>query len=111
MGTLHKNPDIRWQKKPTQIDNLTKLQMQILENASGWVRPGGVLVYSTCTLNQAENEDIVEQFLKNHPQWQLDIKSNEREEDFSIISKGIVKIFPPTDNMDGFFMVKLVKGN
>jgi 16S rRNA (cytosine967-C5)-methyltransferase len=111
LGTLHKNPDIRWQKKPEQITQLTQLQTQILANAARWVKTGGVLVYSTCTLNPPENENIIRQFLHHHPQWQLDIKSNELNDSFSITSKGMVKIFPPTNDMDGFFMAKLVKGN
>ena len=109
LGTMHKNPDIRWQKKPDQIAKLTALQLKILANSAKWVKTGGTLVYATCTLNPAENEDIVEQFLKNNPHWQLDIKSNTPSQDFSITSKGTLKIFPPTDDMDGFFIAKLVR--
>ena len=112
LGTLHKNPDIRWQKKPEQIAVLTQLQKQILRNTAQWVRKDGVLVYSTCTLNIPENEDIVTEFLAEHPQWHLvDIKSNKLDDHFSLTSKGIVKIFPPREEMDGFFMAKLVKGD
>ena len=111
LGTLHKNPDIRWQKKPEQIATLTKLQQQMLSNTAQWVKKGGVLVYSTCTLNTAENEDVITDFLANHPQWHLDIKSNKSDDSFSLTSKGMVKIFPPIEDMDGFFMAKLVKGD
>jgi 16S rRNA (cytosine967-C5)-methyltransferase len=111
LGTLHKNPDIRWQKKPEQIPPLRKLQLQILQNTAQWVKQGGVLVYSTCTLNPAENEEIISDFLANNPQWYLDIKSNKLDDNFSLTSKGIVKIFPPREEMDGFFMAKLVRGD
>ena len=111
LGTLHKNPDIRWQKKPEQIPPLTKLQSQILTNTAQWVKKGGVLVYATCTLNIAENEQIIKDFLADHPQWHLDIKSNILDDNFSLTSKGMVKIFPPREEMDGFFMAKLVKGD
>ena len=111
LGTIHKNPDIRWHKKPDQIKQLNQLQKNILGNASRWVKKGGVMVYATCTLNRRENENIVNQFLLHHPQWHLeDIKSNKSNSDFSITSESIVKIFPPTDKMDGFFMAKLIKG-
>ena len=109
LGTMHKNPDIRWQKKPDQIAKLSALQLKILTNSAKWVKTGGTLVYATCTLNPAENEDIVEQFLKSNPHWQLDIKSNTPSPDFSITSKGTLKIFPPKDDMDGFFIAKLVR--
>ncbi|BAQ62008.1 ribosomal RNA small subunit methyltransferase B [Geminocystis sp. NIES-3708] len=110
LGTLHKNPDIRWHKKPEDIKALTELQLKILENSAKWVKNNGVLVYSTCTLNKEENENIITKFLVNNSQWQLDTKNNNPNFDFSITSKGIVKIFPPVDNMDGFFMAKLIKG-
>jgi 16S rRNA (cytosine967-C5)-methyltransferase len=111
LGTLHKNPDIRWRKKLEDIKPLTELQLKILENSAKWVKNGGILVYSTCTLNNAENEDIINQFLGNNPQWQLETKNNNPNFDFPITSKGMVKIFPPIDNMDGFFMTKLIKGD
>ncbi|MGI0480659.1 16S rRNA (cytosine(967)-C(5))-methyltransferase [Geminocystis sp. CENA526] len=111
LGTLHKNPDIRWHKKPEDIEVLTQLQSQILENSAKWVKNGGVLVYSTCTLNKQENEDIINQFLQNNPSWKLADKNNDSMSNFSIVSKGIVKIFPPVDDMDGFFMAKLIKGD
>ncbi|MBL1208832.1 16S rRNA (cytosine(967)-C(5))-methyltransferase [Geminocystis sp. GBBB08] len=110
LGTLHKNPDIRWHKKQEEIKPLTQLQLKILENSAKWVKNSGILVYSTCTLNKEENEDIITKFLENNPSWQLADKNNDSNSDFSITSKGIVKIFPPADNMDGFFMAKLIKG-
>ena len=106
---MHKNPDIRWQKKPEQITKLSALQLKILSNSSKWVKVGGRLVYATCTLNPTENEDIIKEFLIRYPQWQLDIKSNRLSEKFSITSKGTVKIYPPQNDMDGFFIAQLVR--
>ncbi|BAQ63544.1 16S rRNA (cytosine(967)-C(5))-methyltransferase [Geminocystis sp. NIES-3709] len=111
LGVLHKNPDIRWRKKPEEIKSLTELQLKIIENCSKWVKNGGILVYSTCTLNKEENEDIIARFVENNPLWQLVDKNNDSESNFSITSRGIVKIFPPVDDMDGFFMAKLIKGD
>lgn len=109
LGVLHKNPDIRWHKKPEDIESLTQLQLKILENSAKWVKKGGILVYSTCTLNKQENEDIIDKFLENNSSWQLDTKNNNPNFKFPITSRGMVKIFPPVDNMDGFFMAKLIK--
>jgi 16S rRNA (cytosine967-C5)-methyltransferase len=111
LGTLHKNPDIRWHKKLEDIKPLRELQLKILENSAKWVKNGGILVYSTCTLNKEENEEIITKFVENNPSWQLDTKNNNPNFDFPITSKGMVKIFPPVDNMDGFFMAKLIKGD
>ncbi len=110
LGTLHCNPDIRWQKKPEEIENLTRLQQKILTNASKWVKNGGILVYATCTLNHAENEAIITEFLANNPQWQLDTKNNNYFDHYSLPSKGMITIFPPDNHKDGFFMAKLIKG-
>lgn len=110
LGTLHTNPDIRWRKKPEEIEKLTQLQQKILTNASKWVKKGGILVYATCTLNRGENEAIITEFLQNHPQWRLDTKNNDCFESYSLLSKGMVTIFPPDDHQDGFFMAKLIKG-
>jgi len=110
LGTLHTNPDIRWRKKPDEIKKLTQLQQKILTNASKWVKNGGILVYATCTLNHDENEGIITEFLTNNPQWQLETKNNDCFDNYSLPSKGMITIFPPDNNMDGFFMAKLIKG-
>ncbi len=111
LGTLHKNPDIRWRKKPEDMKPLTELQLKILENSAKWVKNGGILVYSTCTLNKQENENIIAKFIENNPLWRLEIKNDDSDLNFSITSKGMIKIFPPVDEMDGFFMTKLIKGD
>lgn len=109
LGTLHTNPDIRWRQKPEEVEKLTQLQQKIFTNASKWVKKGGILVYATCTLNYAENEAIIKEFLANNPQWQLETKNNDCLENYSLPSKGMITIFPPDNNMDGFFMAKLIK--
>lgn len=109
LGTLHKRPDIRWQKKPDTIQELTQLQLKILTNASTWVKEGGILVYATCTLNPSENEEIIDQFLANNPQWQITTISPNLSQNFSLTSKKMIKIYPHRQFMDGFFIVKLIK--
>ncbi|MFM1847980.1 MAG: hypothetical protein RL417_1454, partial [Pseudomonadota bacterium] len=66
-GVLGRKTDIRWAKNPETIAELTALQGALLRNAAKLVRPGGTLVYSTCTVAREENEGVVEEFLRNHP--------------------------------------------
>lgn len=109
LGTLHKRPDIRWRQNPDKIEELSQLQQKILNNASNWVKPDGKLVYATCTLNPTENEAIIRTFLNTHPEWKIKIPQDNLRANFFVTSEGMIKIFPHRHNMDGFFMVKLIK--
>ena len=71
LGTLHKRPDIRWRQTPEKIAQLTTLQSELLQNAATWVKPKGILIYATCTLNVSENEKVIQSFLENHPNWEI----------------------------------------
>lgn len=107
LGTVHKRPDIRWQQNPQKIADLIELQKRLLEAGSKWVKPKGYLVYSTCTLNPAENWAIAAQFLETHPNWQI-VKPEENSPAYPYANEtGWVEVLPHKHNMDGFFMVKL----
>lgn len=93
-GVLANKSDIKYHMNSSDMDTLIPLQKEILNKAGTMIKPGGVLVYSTCTLNKKENEKQIEQFLKTH-------------EDFTLVSQETV--FPFTYQSDGFFMAKLVK--
>ena len=69
LGIFRKKPDIRY-KNPKELAQLPLVQRAILENASGYVRPGGTLVYSTCTVLPEENEDVTGDFLDKHPEFE-----------------------------------------
>ncbi len=69
LGTLRRNPDLKWRQSPQSIDELQKKQMAILTAAASLLKPGGRLVYATCSLLPEENQQIVEHFLVNHPQF------------------------------------------
>lgn len=110
LGTLHRHPDIRWRQTPENIQELSRLQQEILTQAAQWVKPQGTLVYATCTLNPTENQQIIETFLTHHPQWNREPPSTDwLFSPFVTSSKGI-EILPHEHHMDGFFMVKLKKG-
>jgi 16S rRNA (cytosine967-C5)-methyltransferase len=110
LGTLHKRPDIRWRQTPEAIGELFSLQQQLLERAATWVKPEGVLVYATCTLNHSENEKVIQSFLASHCDWTIE-KLSSVAIAFAATPEGWIKIYPHRHNMDGFFMVKLKKNN
>ena len=105
LGTLHRRADARWRKTLENIGELAKLQGELLENAAKWVKPGGVLVYATCTIYPLENEGVIEKFLTNNYEWEIEAPTV----DFMVspCREGWIKIWPHREQMDGFFMVKL----
>ena len=102
LGIIRKKPDIRY-KDPEPLKGLPKVQRAILNNCSQYVRPGGVLLYATCTLLRRENEEVVESFLKSHPQFAL--------EPFRLphfgCQSGWITFWPHIHGTDGFFVAKL----
>lgn len=107
LGTLHRHADARWRQTPETVLELAQLQQELLAHTATWVKPGGVLVYSTCTLHPAENEAVVESFLQHQPDWQIDPPSANHPAAAFVNSKGWLKILPHQQDMDGFFMVRL----
>ncbi len=92
LGVIRKKPDIKWKRKEEDISVLCKTQAKILDVAKGYVKAGGELVYSTCTLSKQENEDMADAFLEKHTEFE---KVGEYR-----------TLFPHKDNTDGFFMAK-----
>jgi 16S rRNA (cytosine967-C5)-methyltransferase len=70
-GTMRRNPDLKWRLKPQEMDELVQLQKDILHSASNMVKPGGRLVYATCSLLQAENEGVADAFTAAHEDFEL----------------------------------------
>jgi len=109
-GTLRRNPDLKWRRTEQDIGRLSELQSSILKNLARYVRDGGILVYSTCTVFHEENEDVVGKFLHGNPEFRLGrISEILPEKCHSFIKKGYFKTFPPRDDMDGFFVARLQK--
>jgi 16S rRNA (cytosine967-C5)-methyltransferase len=107
LGILHKRPDIRWRQTPAKIEQLVLLQAELLERASTWVKPNGILVYATCTLDPLENEHIIESFLARHPHWQIETPPPNSIPASLATKRGWIYIWPQKHDMDGFFMAKL----
>lgn len=106
LGTLNRHADARWRQTPESVEGLVTLQRELLSHASTWVKPGGVMVYSTCTLHLAENEAQIQWFLDDHPGWA--IEPPPVEFGLSATEQGWVKVWPHEQKMDGFFMTKLI---
>ena len=104
LGIIRKKPDIRY-KNLKNMEALPKLQRAILENAAGYVRPGGVLLYATCTLVRAENEDIVDAFLRDHPNFSLEKLPLPAV--FPENETGMLALVPGEFDTDGFFIARL----
>jgi len=109
-GTLRRNPDLKWRRGEKDIQRMSELQLSILGNVSAYVKEGGVLIYSTCTVFHEENEDVLEKFLEGHPEFQLDRMDEILPEKFHLlIRNGYFKTFPQKNEMDGFFAARLIK--
>ena len=92
LGIIRKKPDIKWNKDTTDFDVIISVQKKILENANKYLKKGGILVYSTCTLNKNENECVVKEFSTKNA--------------YKIIK---MQTILPSDNCDGFFICKMIK--
>lgn len=108
-GTLRRHPDIRWNKTEGQLHNLTKLQSRILCNAAQHIKKGGILVYSTCSIEQSENEVIVNQFMKNFPMFAIEPAGNYLPNipGTAITKEGFLQTLPHEHGVDGTFAARL----
>ena len=102
LGIIRKKPDIRY-KDPSELKALPDIQRAILENSARYVRPGGVLVYSTCTVLPEENENVTEAFLAAHPEFIY--------EEFSLpngeAAPGYLTLWPQRNGTDGFYLSRM----
>lgn len=104
LGVIRKKPDIRY-KDLSRISRLPQLQLDILENQALYVRPGGVLLYSTCTILPQENEDVIAAFLAKHPAFSME--PIPAIGGFSASNDGKLTLLPHLHGTDGFFICKL----
>lgn len=107
-GVLRKRSDLRWKKTEQEIHELTVLQRRLLEKAAYWLKPGGELVYSTCTIEPEENEQVIHQFLSDHPEFSL-IHAGERIPGPWVNQEGFIRTFPHRHEMDGSFAALMKK--
>lgn len=110
LGTLRRNPDLKWRQSPRSLEELQRKQASILRSAARLVRPGGRLVYATCSLLAEENEEIVWGFLSGHPGFRtIDCGSLLSEARIALDSELFLKLYPHIHGTDGFFAAVLVR--
>lgn len=112
LGVLRRHPDGRWTKTEATLREKNVIQLHILSNCASLVRPGGTVVYSTCTTEPEENEDVVSHFLANNAVFSVDTAPPCRIEQSQpplLDSNGFFRTFPSTTDMDGFFAVRLIR--
>lgn len=103
LGTLRRNPDLKWRQDETSVAELTVKQAAILAAAATLVRPGGRLVYATCSLLSAENDEIVAAFLEKHPDFSLLPASAVLGKQGIACEGDVLRLLPHKHNTDGFF--------
>jgi len=113
LGVLRRRPDARWRKELNQIGEMSQLQLEILMGASKALKPGGILVYSTCSIAREENQEVIRKFLEQDPYFKMvslehintllpaDLKEDTR--------KGWLQFLPQRHGTDGFFIARLKK--
>jgi hypothetical protein len=117
IGIIGKKPDIKYRLDSEGTELLSALQKEILDNVSKYVKKGGELIFSTCTLNRAENEENVSNFLKNHSDFKpvdlTDRLTGKLLEHFDTeeLKKGYLKLIPGRDDCDGFFIAVFRRDN
>ncbi|HEX2603741.1 MAG TPA: RsmB/NOP family class I SAM-dependent RNA methyltransferase [Oxalicibacterium sp.] len=110
LGTLRRNPDIKWRQSPQALEELNQKQKSILAGAARLVKVGGRLVYATCSILDEENEAIVEQFLAEHEEFMLvPMKEVLAEQKIELPMEDYLKLSPLQHQTDGFFAAVLAR--
>lgn len=99
IGVIKRKPDIKWQRKKEDIEEIIKIQLKILENCSKYLKIGGELVYSTCSILKNENDDIIEKFIE-----ETSVEKSKKTMKFEKIYKEIIL---PNQLTDGFYIAKI----
>lgn len=103
-GVIAKRPEVKDRVNAKVIKRLAQLQFDLLDNASRFLKVGGCLIYSTCSILPSENEEVIEQFLKYHPEFTVEPAS-----EFTPINNVYLKVLPGEHNTDGVFAARLKK--
>lgn len=106
-GLMRRKPEIRYDKTLADINHLSQIQLQILEAVAPKVKTGGTITYSTCTIVQQENQEVIKQFLDAHPDFQ--IEPTKTDLNLTTDENGMINIYPDDFGSDGFFVCSLVR--
>lgn len=109
LGVIRRKPDIKYTKKEEDFASLQKIQNRLLDEAFKLLKPNGLMVYSTCTIDEVENVGTVNAFLADHPDMQLEKLDVLPEAFHHMMTNGMIHIFPQDFNSDGFFVAAFRK--
>lgn len=114
LGVLRRRVEAKWRRTQEQILEFSKLQYEILDSVSKFVKHNGILVYCTCTIEPEENQQVIERFIENHSEFQLEnvlpfLPEGIRQIKGIVSDKGFLQIYQHLHNMDGFFSVRMRK--
>lgn len=115
LGVLRRRADARWKKSLEQIKELKKLQLEILRGACGCLKPGGSLIYSTCSISPEENIEVIKEFLLSNSEFKLSSLLEylpfplNRAEDLETAKEGYIQFLPHVHGTDGFFAARMIR--
>lgn len=112
LGVIRRKPDLKWSKQEQDVVDISQLQLDLLHAVQGLLKPGGILVYSTCTILSAENEQVVESFLQKYPSYEVVRSPLEYLPELvneALVARGMVQILPHQFDSDGFFIARMRK--
>jgi|SRR5215813_5215793 len=104
LGTLRRHPELRYRLGEDEIRRLSTLQLKILQNCQSQVAPGGFLVYSVCSIDPEEGQDVIEMFLRSHPEFTAEVSA---AAEALPLFQGFLRTLPGPEGLDGFFAARL----
>ena len=109
IGVIKRKPDIKWQRKPEDVEEICKIQYKILENCSKYLKPGGELVYSTCSILKEENQDVIDKFVRKNQNFEIVTKEyvNNYQKIKKYLKNDKFLEIMPQEEYDGFFICKM----
>ncbi len=114
LGVLRRRVEVKWRRTEGQILEFSKLQYEILESVSKVLKHDGILVYCTCTIEPEENQQVIEKFIQNHKEFQIEsvlpfLPEGIRQTENIVSNEGFLQIYQHLHNMDGFFSARMRK--
>ncbi len=109
LGTLRRNPDIKWSARKQDLQRHRGIQTRLLQQVSAWLKPGGSMVYAVCSPEPEETVEVVEAFISKNPEFQVDRETEELPEAIRAMldPHGFLQTYPSLSYMDGFFAVRI----
>lgn len=110
LGVMLNKPDVKYRQTPEAVEALTHMQSMLLDTCCRYVKPGGVLVYSTCSILPAENQNQITAFLQKHPEFALEGLAERMPEALrERVEQGQLQLLPYRDGIDGFYIARMVR--